>query len=115
MAFAAVRATVTTFGLSDRPCSHGQALTEVEILSGDRPSTSYDPPVTSFETLLYSKDDGIASVSLNRPQVRNAINQQMQDELREVWHDVRYDSEVRCVVLTAEGEAFCTGIDRAEA
>jgi enoyl-CoA hydratase/carnithine racemase len=71
--------------------------------------------VTSFETLLYSKADGIASLSLNRPEVRNAINQRMQDELREVWHDVRYDNDVRCVVLTAEGDHFCTGIDRAEA
>jgi enoyl-CoA hydratase/carnithine racemase len=69
----------------------------------------------SFETILYRKDDGIAWLSLNRPQVRNAINQQMQDELREVWHDARYDRDVRCVVLTAEGDHFCTGIDRAEA
>jgi enoyl-CoA hydratase/carnithine racemase len=71
--------------------------------------------MTSFETLLFSKADGIARVSLNRPQVRNAINQQMQDELRGLWHDLRYDDDVHCVVLTAEGESFCTGIDRAEA
>ena len=79
------------------------------------PVASYDSAVTSFETLLYSKADGVAWVSLNRPEVRNAINQQMQDELRELWHDFRYDDDVRCVVLTGEGEAFCTGIDRAEA
>jgi enoyl-CoA hydratase/carnithine racemase len=71
--------------------------------------------VTSYETLLVSKNDGVAWVSLNRPAVRNAINQRMQNELREVWDDIRYDRDVRCVVLTAEGEAFCTGIDRAEA
>ena len=47
--------------------------------------------------------------------MRNAINQQMQDELRAVWTAFRYDDEVRCVVLTGEGDAFCTGIDRAEA
>ena len=70
---------------------------------------------TSFETILFHQDDGIAWVSLNRPQVRNAINQRMQDELRDLWHDLRYDDDVRCVVLTAEGESFCTGIDRAEA
>jgi enoyl-CoA hydratase/carnithine racemase len=39
----------------------------------------------------------------------------MQDELRGLWHDLRYDDDVRCVVLTAEGESFCTGIDRGEA
>ena len=70
----------------------------------------------SFETVLFSKgDDGIARVSLNRPKVRNAFSQQMQDELREVWRDIRYDNNVRCVILSAEGDHFCTGIDRAEA
>ncbi len=71
--------------------------------------------MTSYETLLVSIDDGVAWVSLNRPQVRNAINQKMQDELHELWHSFRYDNDVRCVVLTGEGESFCTGIDRAEA
>lgn len=71
--------------------------------------------MTSYETVLYTKDDGVARVSLNRPQVLNAINGQMQRELREIWQDVRYDDDVRCVILTSEGKAFCTGIDRAEA
>ncbi|HEY8524925.1 MAG TPA: enoyl-CoA hydratase/isomerase family protein [Acidimicrobiales bacterium] len=70
---------------------------------------------TGYETLLVTKDDGIAWVSLNRPHVRNAFNQQMQDELHEVWHSFRYDDDVRCVVLTGEGDHFCTGIDRDEA
>jgi enoyl-CoA hydratase/carnithine racemase len=71
--------------------------------------------MAAYETLLVDRDDGVAWVSLNRPHVRNAINQRMQDELREVWNDFRYDGDVRCVVLTGEGESFCTGIDRAEA
>ncbi len=68
-----------------------------------------------FETLLVRKDDGVAWVSLNRPAVRNAINQRMQDELAQVWTSFRYDDDVRCIVLTGEGDAFCTGIDRGEA
>ena len=71
--------------------------------------------MTSYETLSVAKDDGIAWVSLDRPAVRNAINKQMQAELHEVWHGFRYDDDVRCIVLTGEGDAFCTGIDRAEA
>ena len=71
--------------------------------------------MTTYETLLVSKDDGIAWVSLNRPRVRNAFNAKMQQELRQVWDGFRYDADVRCIVLTAEGESFCTGIDRAEA
>jgi enoyl-CoA hydratase/carnithine racemase len=70
--------------------------------------------VTEFETLLVTKDDGVAWVSLNRPQVRNAFNVKMQEELRGLWRDFRYDDDVRCVVLGAEGDAFCTGIDRTE-
>ncbi len=68
-----------------------------------------------YETLLVTKDDGIAWVSLNRPQVRNAINRQMQTELHDLWRGFRYDDDVRCIVLCAEGDHFCTGIDRAEA
>lgn len=68
-----------------------------------------------YETLRVHKDDGVAWVSLNRPEVRNAINQTMRDELRAVWTGFRYDDDVRCIVLTGEGQSFCTGIDRAEA
>jgi enoyl-CoA hydratase/carnithine racemase len=71
--------------------------------------------MSDYETLLVTKDDGVAWVSLNRPEVRNAFNQRMQSELRDVWRAFRYDDDVRCVVLTGEGNAFCTGIDRAEA
>jgi enoyl-CoA hydratase/carnithine racemase len=71
--------------------------------------------MADYETLLYRVDDGVAWLSLNRPKVRNAISRRMQDELRDVWREIRYDGDVRCVVLTAEGESFCTGIDRNEA
>ena len=71
--------------------------------------------MADFDTVVVRRDDGVAWVSLNRPAVRNAINQQMQDELAQLWTSFRYDDDVRCVVLTGEGEAFCTGIDRAEA
>jgi enoyl-CoA hydratase/carnithine racemase len=70
--------------------------------------------MATYETVLFEKADGVAWVSLNRPDVRNAINQQMRDELREIWWGLRYDDDVRCAVLAAEGESFCTGIDRAE-
>jgi enoyl-CoA hydratase/carnithine racemase len=69
----------------------------------------------SYETVLFEQADGVAWVTLNRPEVRNAINKKMQEELHSIWHDLRYDDDVRCVVLAAEGESFCTGIDRAEA
>jgi enoyl-CoA hydratase/carnithine racemase len=71
--------------------------------------------MATHETILFEKADGIAWVTLNRPEVRNAINQKMQDELRAIWRGLRYDDDVRCIVLAGEGESFCTGIDRGEA
>jgi enoyl-CoA hydratase/carnithine racemase len=68
-----------------------------------------------LETLLYEERDGVAIVTLNRPDVHNAFNEQMQAELRRVWRALRSNDGVRCVVLTGAGDkAFCTGIDRAE-
>jgi len=70
----------------------------------------------SFETLLYEERDHVAIVTLNRPQVHNAFNMEMQSELKSVWTALRTKDEIRCVVLTGAGEkAFCTGIDRQEA
>ena len=68
-----------------------------------------------YETLNVSVEDGVATVALNRPEVRNAISEVMQGELRDTWTKFRYDDDVRCIVLTGEGKAFCTGIDRGEA
>jgi enoyl-CoA hydratase/carnithine racemase len=71
--------------------------------------------VADFETILYEEGDGIAWVTLNRPEVLNAFNQKMRDELKYVWRALRYNDDVRVVVLTAAGDrAFCTGIDREE-
>ncbi len=71
--------------------------------------------VDSLETLLYEEDDGVAIVTLNRPEVHNAFDQRMQGELRELWRGLRRNDDVRVVILTGAGEkAFCTGIDREE-
>jgi enoyl-CoA hydratase/carnithine racemase len=68
-----------------------------------------------YETLGYEVRDGVAWVTLNRPEVHNAFNVAMQKELRHVWRGMRHDDDVRVAVLTGAGEkAFCTGIDRTE-
>lgn len=70
----------------------------------------------TFDTLLYEAADGVAWVTLNRPDVHNAFNATMQRELKALWTGLRRDDAVRCIVLTGAGEkAFCTGIDRSEA
>jgi enoyl-CoA hydratase/carnithine racemase len=71
--------------------------------------------MNDYETLLYEEVEGIAWVTLNRPDVYNAFNIKMQHELRDVWRGLRYNDDVRVAVLTAAGDkAFCTGIDRTE-
>jgi len=71
--------------------------------------------MADYETLLYEEVDGVAWVTLNRPDVYNAFNIQMQHELRDVWRAMRYNDDVRVAVLTGAGDkAFCTGIDRTE-
>jgi enoyl-CoA hydratase/carnithine racemase len=68
-----------------------------------------------FETLLYQEKDGVAWVTLNRPDVHNAFNSVMQRELQALWRGLRSNDDVRCIVLTGAGDrAFCTGIDRTE-
>jgi enoyl-CoA hydratase/carnithine racemase len=68
-----------------------------------------------YETLLYDEKEGVAWVTLNRPEVLNSFNAQMQRELKDVWTSLRRNDDVRCVVLTGAGDkAFCTGIDRTE-
>jgi enoyl-CoA hydratase/carnithine racemase len=71
--------------------------------------------VEELETLLYEERDGVAIVTLNRPDVHNAFNLAMQAELKHVWRSLRTNEDVRVVVLTGAGEkAFCSGIDREE-
>ncbi len=70
--------------------------------------------MSAFETLLFSKEDGVARVSLNRPHVLNAYNMQMRDDFSEVLSAVEEDPEIRCLLITGEGRAFCAGADLTE-
>jgi enoyl-CoA hydratase/carnithine racemase len=71
--------------------------------------------MAAYDTLLYEERNGVAWVTLNRPQVHNAFNAKMQGELFQLWRGLRHNEEVRAVVLTGAGDkAFCTGIDRNE-
>lgn len=71
--------------------------------------------IPEFETIAYDEADGVATVTLNRPDVHNAFNSLMQRELHTLWRALRRHDDVRCIVLTGAGDkAFCTGIDRME-
>ncbi len=72
--------------------------------------------MAELETVLYEERDNVAWVTLNRPEVHNAFNVKMQDELSGIWHDLMRNDDVHCAVVSASGDkAFCVGIDRGEA
>src|SRR5437773_11640616 len=64
----------------------------------------------SEPAVLYEKRDGIATVTMNRPEVRNAINAEMLCGLADAWQDIDDDATVRAVIFTGTGEqAFSAG------
>ena len=68
-----------------------------------------------FDTLIFEKKDSIAYITLNRPNVLNTYNTRMRDQLYQVLSAIRYDTEIRSVVLKGAGErAFCAGADLSE-
>lgn len=70
---------------------------------------TYDLP----DELTVSGEGRVRTVTLNRPESRNAANQGMHDGLASVWRQLGADPEVHAVVLTGAGPAFCAGGDRA--
>lgn len=64
-----------------------------------------------FKFLKYEVKDGVANLSLNRPEVYNALNDGITYELQDAWKLIAKDESVRVVVLTGEGKAFCSGQD----
>jgi enoyl-CoA hydratase len=68
--------------------------------------------VTAYEHVLYSKKDGVCTITLNRPTVLNALNQRMLGELEAVLAEAAGDSEVAALILTGAGDkAFVAGAD----
>src|ERR1700687_6013369 len=62
--------------------------------------------------VLYEKKDGVAVVTMNRPEFRNAINPEMLCRLADAWEDIHDDVDVRVAILTRAGDnAFCAGAD----
>jgi naphthoate synthase len=81
-----------------------------------------EPPIPSwkdetgsprYQDILYAKAEGIAKITINRPEVRNAFRPQTVQELQRAFTDAREDAEVGVVILTGAGDqAFCSGGDQ---
>lgn len=65
----------------------------------------------AFETLIYDVKNGVGTVTLNRPEVMNATNDQLYRELSALIREIADDDRVGCVVLTGAGRGFCAGAD----
>jgi enoyl-CoA hydratase/carnithine racemase len=65
----------------------------------------------TFETLLYSVEDGIATITLNRPDKLNAFNTRMMQDMIAAFDETDGDDKVRAVIVTGAGRAFCAGAD----
>lgn len=71
--------------------------------------------MNGFETVIFEKKDGIARITLNRPDRLNAYNIRMRDDLYDVLRAVKDDSEIRVGIIRGAGEkAFCAGADLTE-
>jgi enoyl-CoA hydratase/carnithine racemase len=68
-----------------------------------------------METLIVERKDGIATVTMNRPERKNAANGRMLVELREIFEEIEDSPDDRVMVLTGAGGAFCSGADLGDA
>jgi methylglutaconyl-CoA hydratase len=67
--------------------------------------------VTAYHKAIYQVDQGIARITLNRPERRNALDQELLTELRDALGVSAKDESVRAVVVTGAGKDFCSGMD----
>jgi methylglutaconyl-CoA hydratase len=65
----------------------------------------------NYKTLVYTKKDDVVTVTLNRPDVHNAMNEVLINELTECFRQLTTDDSVVVVVLTGNGKSFCAGAD----
>ncbi len=66
---------------------------------------------TDFQALLLEREEGVVTITMNRPEVLNALNDVMIEELTEAFDAAAHDEGVRCVVLTGAGSSFGAGQD----
>ena len=69
------------------------------------------PETAPYENILYQVEDGIAIITLNRPDRLNAYTPAMGNEVVEAFRSARDDEDVRVILLTGAGRAFCAGVD----
>ena len=64
--------------------------------------------------VLLEEDNGIFTITFNRPEKRNAMNPAMHQQMHKLLSDLRYNERVRVLIITGAGESFCAGQDLKE-
>ena len=64
-----------------------------------------------YETIHLEKNNDIVTITLNRPDVHNAMNEQLMKELTSCFVEIQKDESIRVVILTGKGKSFCAGAD----
>ena len=67
-----------------------------------------------YKTIIYEQKEQVVWLTLNRPKVGNTINLELANELVDACRAINQDDDVRAVIITGAGEAFCSGFDLAE-
>jgi len=88
------------------------ALGEVKKLIDHNPKRGTQ--VANYETILVDRQDNIATITFNRPNKRNAMNPKLHYEMVEVLNELRFDKDLRVLILTGAGESFSAGEDLKE-
>jgi enoyl-CoA hydratase len=70
-----------------------------------------DDPMMKNDVLLTERSGSVLVLTLNRPEVRNALNPELKDRLIDAMHGADDDPDVRAIVLTGNGPVFCAGMD----
>ena len=65
----------------------------------------------NYETLVYTKKDDVATVTLNRPDVHNSMNDVLMNELTRCFTQLSHDDSLTAIILTGNGKSFCAGAD----
>ena len=67
--------------------------------------------MAQFETVRFEVQDRVATITLNRPERKNAMNQLLKDELRSCWQEVKANPDIWVAIITGAGDSFSSGAD----
>ena len=65
----------------------------------------------AYETIIFEKEDNVAVITFNRPDARNAVNNQVRAEFTAAIAEVEADDDIKVLILTGSGKAFASGVD----